>query len=126
MWAIAVEEAAYPAIVGAAPGRTWAQDIASIDAVEGKLWRKYEEGFAAEHERALAYRYLPSNAEEEAIVLKHFPAVKFSLRGGKEFIVTHAGIRLHKKIKRHRDGFYNLGTDHRPGASRTQCSAARS
>ncbi len=100
----AVEEAAYPAIVGAAPGRTWAQDIATIDAVESKLWRKYEEGFAAEHELALAYRYLPSNAEEEAIVLKHFPAVKFGLRGGKEFIVTHVGIKLHKMVK-------NTGTD---------------
>ncbi len=95
-----VDEEAYPAIVGTTPGRTWAQDIASIDTVEGKLWRKYEEGFAEEHERALAYRYLPSNAEEEAIVLKHFPGVTFSLRGGKEFIVTHAGIKLPKKIKR--------------------------
>ncbi len=95
----AIEEASYPSIVGAAPGRTWAHDIASIDAVESKLWRKYEEEFAAEHERALAFRYQPSNAEEEAIVLKYFPDVKFSLRGGKEFIVTYAGIKLHKKIK---------------------------
>ena len=105
----AVEEAAYPAIVGAAPGGTWARDIASIDAVEAKLWRKYEEGFAAEHERALAYRYLPSNAEEEAIVLKHFPGVSFSLRGGKEFVVTYAGIKLHKKIKGTETDFITWG-----------------
>ncbi len=95
-----VEEAAYPGIVAAAPGRTWATDIASIDAIEGRLWRKYEEGFAAEHERALAYRYQPANAEEEAIVLKHFPEVTFSLRGGKQFTVTYAGIGLPKPIKR--------------------------
>jgi hypothetical protein len=94
-----VEERDYPPIITAPPSRTWAEEIAAIDRVEAGLWGKYEEVFKAEHERTLAYRYRPSSEEEKAIVLKYFPPLEFSLRGGKTIRLTYEGITLPKPPK---------------------------
>jgi len=77
--------------VGTPPQGTWAEDIASADAIEQRLWSAYEANFAQQHELSLAYRYWPRNDEELAIVQKYFPPVAFSLKkGGIE--VNHRGI----------------------------------
>lgn len=68
--------------VGTAPQGTWAEDIASADAIEQRLWAAYEAAFAQQHELSLAYRYWPRNDGEAAVVEKYFPPVAFTLRKG--------------------------------------------
>jgi len=77
--------------VGTPPQGSWAEDIASADAIEQRLWSAYEAAFAQQHEVSLAYRYWPRNAEELAVVEKYFPAVVFSLSKG-TMEVNHRGI----------------------------------
>jgi len=72
----------YGRTVSAPPRGTWADDIASADAIEQRLWAAYEAAFAQQHEMSLAYRYLPRNDEELAVVLQYFPPVAFALRKG--------------------------------------------
>ncbi len=63
------------------PAATWAQQILTADAIEQRLWGAYEQAFAADHERSLAYRYEPANDEERALVLPYFPPVQYALTG---------------------------------------------
>ena len=91
---VAVEADDFAAIVTAHPGRTWVDDISSADAIEKRLWSKYEEDFASRHERSLAYRYLPANEEEEDIVLQYFPNMRFGLAKNKTIEVTYAGVTV--------------------------------
>jgi Zn-dependent protease with chaperone function len=81
----------YGRTVGTPPEGTWAEDIASAEAIEQRLWAAYEAAFAQQHEMTLAYRYFPGNDEELAVVQKYFPPVAFSLRKG-SIEVNHAGI----------------------------------
>ncbi|HZY18254.1 MAG TPA: M48 family metallopeptidase [Ramlibacter sp.] len=82
---------AYGKTVSAPPHGSWADDIASGDAIEQRLWSAYEAAFAQQHELSLAYRYWPRNEDELAVVLKYFPPVTFALKkGGIE--VNHRGI----------------------------------
>jgi hypothetical protein len=86
-----LEPADYGRTVATPPEGTWAEDIASADAIEQRLWAAYEAAFAQQHELSLAYRYFPGNDEELAVVQKYFPPVAFSLRKG-SIEVNHAGI----------------------------------
>lgn len=81
----------YGRTVSAPPQGTWAEDIASADAIEQRLWSAYEAAFARQHEISLAYRYWPRNDEELSVVLKFFPPVPFALRRG-AIEVNHRGI----------------------------------
>lgn len=81
----------FGAIVTATPAQTWADDIQTAVQIEERLWSAYESQFAAMHERSLAYRYAPANADELAIVLKYFPPQRFPLKDGKAIEVTYAG-----------------------------------
>jgi Zn-dependent protease with chaperone function len=86
-----LDPADYGRMVSAPPQGSWAQDIASADDIEKRLWAAYESSFSEQHEVSLAYRYWPRNDEELAVVLQYFPPVSFSLRkGGIE--VNHRGI----------------------------------
>lgn len=82
----------YGRTVSTPPQGTWAEDIATADAIEQRLWAEYEASFAQQHEVSLAYRYWPRNDEELAVVLKYFPPVGFSLRKGAAIEVNHRGI----------------------------------
>lgn len=86
-----VTEAGYGAIVTSVPAQTWASDIQTADEIEHRLWASYEEDFSQAHEHSLAYRYEPANEEEQALVLRYFPPVEFSLKEGKAIQVTYAG-----------------------------------
>jgi hypothetical protein len=90
---LTVEERHFATIVTTPPGRNWADDITCADAMEKKLWSEYEERFARHHEISLAFRYLPANKEEEAVVLQSFPNALFALEKGKFIEVTYAGIK---------------------------------
>lgn len=89
-----VEEQAYGGIAASAPAASWVDDISSAPAIEQRLWAEYEKAFAATHELQLAYRYVPANDEERAIVLKHFPGAIFELGRGKRLEVNYAGLLL--------------------------------
>jgi Zn-dependent protease with chaperone function len=83
----------FGAIVLQAPKTTWADEILTADAIEQRLWSRYEQQFAADHEQALAYRYEPANEQERELVLKYFPPVRFQLKGGAALEVNYAGIQ---------------------------------
>ena len=87
-----VAEDAYGAIVTTAPTATWADEIATAAAIEQRLWSEYEQRFAADHERSLAYRYEPANEEEREIVLRHFPPVSFDLGKDKRIDIRYEGL----------------------------------
>lgn len=83
----------YGAIAVRLPSATWAQEILTADAIEQRLWSDYEQQFAQDHERSLAYRYEPANDEERALVLKYFPPIVFALKGVHTVEVSIDGIR---------------------------------
>lgn len=86
-----ITEAGYGMVVTSVPAQTWAADIQTADEIESRLWASYEEDFSQSHEHSLAYRYEPANEEEQALVLRYFPPVEFSLKEGKAIQVTYAG-----------------------------------
>jgi Zn-dependent protease with chaperone function len=83
----------YSAIAVRAPAATWVQEIVTADAIEQRLWSEYEQQFAQDHERSLAYRYEPANDEERALVLQYFPPVVFALKGADTVEISIDGIR---------------------------------
>ena len=87
-----VAEDAYGAIVTTVPAATWADEIATAAAIEGRLWGDYEQRFAADHEQSLAYRYEPANDAEREIVLRYFPPVSYDIGKGNRIDVTHEGL----------------------------------
>ena len=89
---VRLPESAYGAIVTRAPVATWAQQILTADAIEQRMWGEYEQAFAADHERSLAYRYEPATDEERALVLQYFPPVQFALKGSETVTVSIDGI----------------------------------
>jgi Zn-dependent protease with chaperone function len=90
---MALKEQDYGAIAVRAPTATWVQDIATAEGIEQRLWGAYEQQFAQDHERSLAYRYEPANDEERALVLQYFPPVVFALKGSDTVEVSIDGIR---------------------------------
>jgi hypothetical protein len=48
-----------------------------------RLWSAYEAKFKAAHEESLAYRYLPANDAERALVVRYFPPVTFAAKPNK-------------------------------------------
>ena len=88
-----LKEQDYGAIAVRAPAATWVQEILTADAIEQRLWSDYEQQFAQDHERSLAYRYEPANDEERALVLQYFPPVTFTLKGAHTVEISIEGIR---------------------------------
>jgi Zn-dependent protease with chaperone function len=89
---VSLPESAYGAIVTRPPAATWAQQILTADAIEQRMWGEYEQAFAADHARSLAYRYEPATDEERALVLQYFPPVQFALKGEDTVTVSIEGI----------------------------------
>ncbi|NJN36709.1 MAG: hypothetical protein HC794_06170, partial [Nitrospiraceae bacterium] len=87
-----VAEADFAQIVSRRPEATWADAVNDAATIEERLWRAYENDFSQMHEESLAYRYLPATEEETALVLRHFPPVRFALKHGREIEVNHEGI----------------------------------
>lgn len=88
-----LKERDFGTIAMRAPADTWVEQIGTADAIEQRLWSEYEQQFAQDHERSLAYRYEPANDQERAIVLKYFPPVVFKLKGDHTVEVSIDGIR---------------------------------
>lgn len=85
-------DARFAGIVTQAAPSTWVDDIATATEIETRLWAAYEQGFAAEHEQNLAWRYEPANDEERALVLAYFPPQSFSLKEGHSVGIAYTGI----------------------------------
>lgn len=83
----------YATIAVEAPATNWASEIINADAIEGRLWSAYDEAFAAQHERSLAYRYRPADETERALVLKYFPNREFVLKNDARIEISYDGIR---------------------------------
>lgn len=90
---MALKERDYGAIAVRAPAATWVQEILTADGIEQRLWGAYEQQFAQDHERSLAYRYEPANDQERALVIQYFPPVVFALKGTDTVEVSIEGIR---------------------------------
>ncbi|MFN3439434.1 MAG: M48 family metalloprotease [Acidovorax sp.] len=88
-----LKEHDYSAIAVRKPAATWVQEILTADAIEQRLWSDYEQQFAQDHERSLAYRYEPANDQERALVLQYFPPVVFALKGADTVEVSIDGIK---------------------------------
>lgn len=82
----------YTAVAVETPAASWVGEIKTADAIEGRLWSAYDEAFAAQHERSLAFRYQPANDAERALVLKYFPTREFALKKEAKIEVSYVGI----------------------------------
>jgi Zn-dependent protease with chaperone function len=98
-----IGESSFAAIATENPRQTWVYSIQSSDAIETKLWSKYEQQFTANHELDLAYRYEPATEQEKAVVLKYFPPVKIQLRKN-SFEIHYWGLLLSKPVSHAKDG----------------------
>jgi Zn-dependent protease with chaperone function len=78
---VQLEPSAYEQVLIEPVASSWVDAISNAADIETRLWTAYEQRFAAAHDLALAYRYQPSNDEEKAHVMKHFPTLSFA---GKE------------------------------------------
>ncbi len=87
-----IEPADYPSVVLAPPQQSWVQLIPEANDIEQRLWSEFEKSFADEHEQSLAYRYLPANELEQALVLKYFPNVSIACKKGAQLQITYRGI----------------------------------
>lgn len=66
----------YPRLLLQPVESSWLAEIEGAEAIEQQMWSAYENRFAAAHEESLAWRYVPQNDEERAVVEAHFPAVQ--------------------------------------------------
>ena len=74
---------------------SWLNDIEQAGQIEAQMWQAYENQFAAAHEEALAWRYVPSSDEERTIVEKYFPAQQHSTKKHDATLeIDVAGIRF--------------------------------
>jgi Zn-dependent protease with chaperone function len=89
-----IAEEDYGRVASAPVLDSWIADIATAAAIEQRLWAAYEQGFAAAHERNLAYRYEPADETQAAVVLKYFPPVAFALKADERIEIHYAGLRL--------------------------------
>ena len=64
------------------PRESWFTEIQDAREIRNHLVEEYENEFMKEHEQDLAYRYLPSNNTERALVEKHFPPVNILSKSG--------------------------------------------
>jgi Zn-dependent protease with chaperone function len=73
---------------------SWHQAIATATALEEKLWSDRQEKIQSVHGQNLAWRLLPRNEEELAMVLQYFPKVIFRKKSGAEAILEYDRISM--------------------------------
>lgn len=75
---------------------SWYGRIPGAEKIESELWQEYQNEFMKAHELSLAYRYMPANEQEAAIVLKHFPGVEFIDKKGNKLVINHMHAHFSK------------------------------
>ena len=89
-----LREADYAGILQTPVKDSWFGAIRTAPDIESRMWGEYERGFAAAHDRDLAFRYRPDGAEERKQVEKYFPPQSFALNSGGEVSLSFAGVTL--------------------------------
>lgn len=78
-------------------GDSWYGEIESAAQIEEKLWEIFEQEFATDHEKSLAFRYLPATPKETELVRKHFPDMEFAgTKGDNCAYLTFSELRWSK------------------------------
>jgi Zn-dependent protease with chaperone function len=88
----------FGAVMTAEVASSWTSRITTAEAIEARLWADYEARFAQAHEHDLAYRYLPRDDAERAIVEKYFPVQVFALKR-ESLTVAYDGLLLPGEMK---------------------------
>lgn len=73
---------------------TWQDVIPTAQALEEAMWSEREQLIQSFHSQDLAWRLLPGGAEEEALVLTHFPKMIFLKKDGAEATLEYDRIHL--------------------------------
>src|SRR5471030_839281 len=95
-----IDEVDYAGMATELPAESWVDLMPVAAEIEQKLWHQYERNFSSVHEESLAWRYQPEGEEETALVLKYFPSVTYTLKGGHRIEITYQGIILPKNSER--------------------------
>jgi len=76
------------------PDQTWYGDITTAFAIEERLWSRRQQLLQSFHGQDLAWRVLPANEEETAVVVEHFPRAVLRNKKGKEATLEFDRIQL--------------------------------
>jgi Zn-dependent protease with chaperone function len=71
---------------------SWYTELVDAEAMEQAIWTEFEKRFKLIHEQDLAYRYIPSDAEEQAIVLKYFPVISVTIQKKQTLQIRYDGL----------------------------------
>lgn len=73
---------------------SWYTELTDAEPMEQAIWTEFERRFKLMHEQDLAYRYLPSDDEEQAIVLKYFPVMSVDIKKNQTLQIRYDGLWL--------------------------------
>ncbi len=73
---------------------SWYRAISTAQSLEERLWGERQKRIQAFHSESLAWRLLPKDEEETAIVREHFPQAVFRKKDGAEAILDFDRIHL--------------------------------
>ena len=73
---------------------SWYHEIATAQAIEVRMWTEQQRALQSYHSQDLAWRLLPKDEEEAAIVREHFPRVVFRNKKGAEATLEFDRIQL--------------------------------
>ena len=72
---------------------TWYQAISTAPTLEEKMWTERQEALKAYHGQTIAWRLLPKNEEETAVVKQYFPRIVFRNKRGKEIVLDFDSVQ---------------------------------
>lgn len=84
----ALKQDDFSAVLAEAPTESYVDTIEGAEAIETRLWSKFEGMFQTTHELVLAHRYAPSTPEERAVVERHFPRTTFESRTSYPYVTV--------------------------------------
>ncbi len=73
---------------------SWYHTIATAPAIEERMWAEQQKALQSYHSQDLAWRLMPKDEEDEAIVRAHFPRIVFRNRTGAEATLDFDRIQL--------------------------------
>lgn len=73
---------------------SWYHTIATAPSIEEKMWSEQQRALQSYHSQDLAWRLLPTNEEEAAIVREHFPRIVLRDKKGAEAVLEFDRIQL--------------------------------
>jgi Zn-dependent protease with chaperone function len=74
--------------------KTWYQAIGTAPAREEKMWAERQEALQSFHAQSIAWRLLPKDEQETAVVRQHFPRTVFRNKRGAEAVLEFDRLQL--------------------------------